>query len=84
MYYSNGNIIYEGDFVNNKPEGNGKDIYQNGDYYIGQFKNGLRNGIGTMYYSNGNIMYEGDLVNDKFEGNGKFFLGRWPILYRTI
>ena len=49
-----------------------------GKYSIGEFKNGLRNGKGTVYYSNGKIMYEGDFVNDKFEGYGKY------ILYRTI
>ena len=41
-------------------------------YYIGQFKNGLRNGKGKYYYSNGNIKYEGDYINGKAEGNGKY------------
>ena len=63
MYYSNGNIMYDGDWINNKREGNGKYIFENGEYYIGQYKNGLRNGKGTMYYSNGNIKYEGDWIN---------------------
>ena len=43
---------------------------EDGKYYIGQWKNGLRNGKGTMYYSNGTIKYEGDWVNDKEEGKG--------------
>ena len=30
MYYSNGNIMYEGDFINGKIEGNGKYIWENG------------------------------------------------------
>ena len=29
---------------NNKYEGFGKIIFENGEYYIGEFKNGLRNG----------------------------------------
>ena len=66
MYYSNGNIKYEGDWINDKKEGNGKYIWEDGNYYIGQFKNGLRNGKGTEYYSNGNIKYEGDWINGKF------------------
>ena len=45
---------------------------ENGEYYIGQFKNNLRNGKGTEYYSNGKIKYEGDFVNDEYEGNGKY------------
>ena len=42
-YYSNGNIKYEGDWVNDKFEGNGKYILENGVYYIGEYKNGLKN-----------------------------------------
>ena len=72
MYYSNGNIMYDGDWINNKYEGNGKKIYENGVYYIGQFKNGVKYGKGKEYYSHGNIKYEGDFINDKFEGNGKY------------
>ena len=71
-YYKNGNIQYEGDFINGKFEGNGKYYYEDGDYFIGEDKNGLRNGKGTLYYSNGNIIYEGDWVNNKQEGNGKY------------
>ena len=54
-------------------EGNGKIIYEDGDYFIGQFKNGLIHGKGTMYDSNGNIKYEGNWINGKPEGNGKEF-----------
>ena len=39
IYYKNGNILYDGDFVNDKAEGNGKYINENGDYYIGEFLN---------------------------------------------
>ena len=70
-YYSNGNIMFEGYFINGKFEGNGKYIFKDGSYYIGQWKNNLRNGKGIYYHSNGNIIYEGDYVNDKREGNGK-------------
>jgi len=71
-YYSNGNILYEGYFINGKFEGNGKYIYDDGRYYIGQYKNGLRNGIGKIYYKNGNIQFEGNFINDEYEGNGKY------------
>ena len=83
-YYKNGNILYEGDWVDGKPEGNGKFNREDGNYYIGQFKKGLRNGKGTQFYPNGNIKYEGDYVNDEYEGNGKYiwedceyFIGQW-------
>ena len=69
MYYRNGKIGFEGDYINDKREGNGKYIY-----YIGQFKNGLKHGKGTYYYSNGKIMYEGDWINDKPEWKWKIYL----------
>ena len=47
--------MYEGDWINGKEEGNGKYYWEDGRYYIGQLKNGLRNGKGIEYYSNGNI-----------------------------
>ena len=45
---------------------------QNGEYYIGQWKNGLSQGKGTLYYPNGKIRYEGEWANNKFEGYGKY------------
>ena len=72
IYYENGKIKYEGEFINDKFEGNGKYIWKGGEYYIGQWKNGLKHGRGKLYYKNGNLMYNGDFINDKFEGNGKY------------
>ena len=64
----------DGKFINGKLEGSGKFIWENGCYYIGQFKNGKKNGKGIIYYKKGNIMYDGDFLNDKKEGNGKLIL----------
>ena len=84
LYYNNGNLQYEGDFVNDKFEGNGKYISKNGKYYIGEWKNGLKDGKGKFYYQNKNLIYEGDWVKDKPEGygkrmlkNGKYYIGEW-------
>ena len=68
-YYSNGNILYDGNLINGKFDGNGKYIDEDGFCYIGQFKNGLRNGKGTLYYSNGKIETEGNFINNVFAGN---------------
>ena len=51
-------------------DGFGKYIYENGDYYKGEWKNYLRNGKGKLFNKNGKIEYIGDWVNDKREGFG--------------
>ena len=40
IYLKKANIKYEFDFVNDNFEGNGKYIYENGEYYVGQWLNG--------------------------------------------
>lgn len=35
---------YKGEYVNGKPEGNGRYIWARGNFYEGQFRNGLRHG----------------------------------------
>ena len=55
-----------------KKEGE-KIIYPNGSYYIGEEKDGKRQGKGKYYDENGNLKYDGDWVNDCLEGNGKYF-----------
>ena len=49
IYYKNGNIKYDGDFIDDKYEGNGKYINKKGDYYIGEWKNNKFNGKGKHY-----------------------------------
>ena len=34
-------------------------FYENGEYYIGEWKNGLMHGKAIIYYKNGNILYKG-------------------------
>ena len=67
-YYKNGKIGYDGDFVNDKYEGNGKYIFENGEYYIGEWSNGQRHGKGAMYLNNGYIKYAGIFINGTYEG----------------
>ena len=70
--YPNG--IYEGELVNDSREGNGKFIYKDGSYYIGQWKNNLPNGKGAFFNKNGKLIYEGNFVNKEFEGYGKLMI----------
>ena len=54
-----------------------------GDFYIGEFVNGKKEGYGTIIYSNG-TKYEGIFKNDKHDGfgrlsqtDGEMFVGEW-------
>lgn len=61
---------YEGDVVDDKPNGKGKMLYTNGDKYEGEFKNGLRHGTdGTLKLADGTI-YSGHWQEDEFTGKG--------------
>ena len=56
---------------NNYVQGNGKYTFPNGDYYIGDLKNGLPDGKGIRYTPDGKIRYQGDFVNGCSQGIGK-------------
>ena len=43
--------------------------YANGNRYDGMWKNGVKNGQGTLTYANGD-KYEGILKEDKKDGKG--------------
>jgi len=84
LYYENGNIKYEGNFIKDKFEGKGQYNFENGEYYIGEWLNDQRHGRGKLYYKNCNIKYDGDFIKDKFEGegqyiweNGEYYIGNW-------
>jgi hypothetical protein len=51
----------------NKKDGIGVCYYNNGDKYIGQFKNGKKNGIGKFILTNGEV-FQGEFTNDSIEG----------------
>jgi hypothetical protein len=52
-------------------EGNGVKLYPDGMIFLGDFKNGVRNGYGKVYNPDKTI-YEGRWVNDKMDGSGVF------------
>jgi len=80
-----GNVSYEGEFSHSKPNGKGKMIYANGNYYDGNWQNNVRsNGYGVMIFKDGSIqdfekgnrlnasaIYEGNWINELFDGYGK-------------
>ena len=64
-YYENGNKKYEGNFLNDEYEGYGTFFYENGDSYIGYFKNGKKEGSGIIIGPDGNIKEDGIYKDDK-------------------
>jgi hypothetical protein len=66
-YYSNG--IYKGQFKNNE-ENDEKGEYEwslTGTKYVGNWKDGARNGNGKIMWTDGSY-YEGNFQNSKFDG----------------
>ena len=60
-----------------------KNVYGNGQKYIGEFKNGIRHGYGTTFFTRGDV-YVGEYNNGKRHGleylNGKMEIGLLVIL----
>ena len=96
-YYNlNGDLEYEGDFLEGQYHGYGtlninyyydkKGIFSefNTLYYIGEFKNNKCNGQGKIYknhFLGKYLFYEGNFDNDYFSGNGKMYYQNKEIFY---
>lgn len=63
-----------GEYVNGKPEGKGQYTWENGSFYVGEFKGGLKHGKGKWRRSkdNNSNQYEGEYKGDKKNGYGEF------------
>ena len=59
-----GNLIYQGEWKNNLPHGQGTYIWNEGKRYIGDFLYGKKHGKGTFYLNN-EIIYKGYFKYDK-------------------
>ena len=73
----NNNLIFEGDYIDGKRTGYGKEYYKEkfeGKMiikYEGKYLNGKRNGKGVEYYNNGEIKFEGIyLFGQRYKGKG--------------
>lgn len=87
-----GNLLYYGEFNNDKPTGTyptkgGSNYkfeyfeYSNGDSYLGETMNGIRQGMGIYIWANGNMWY-GAWANGERTGNGLFmdYEGNTPVV----
>ena len=65
-YFSDfGKLMFEGEYLNGKKYGKGKQYLLNGSlYFEGEYLNGKRNGHGKEYY-NGNLKFEGEYLDDE-------------------
>lgn len=71
FYYADGSS-WTGTWKDDKRlDGNGTVKYDSGDYYIGEYKNGVREGNGKYFFADGRT-YEGECHNDKWNGRGIF------------
>lgn len=77
IYDKNSKIVFSGDFIKDKTEGNGKLYFIDGGYFIGQFKNGKLNGKGKLFSKDGIILYElifnnGKLISKEKKTNNNY------------
>ncbi len=63
------NATYEGIAIGNKPTQRGKMTWDDGTNYVGEWKNGKRDGQGVMSWPNGD-QYFGTFKNGEFYGKG--------------
>lgn len=74
-YIVKGNAIEDGKWSKGKLLDSGKHLetYPNNEKYIGEIKNGKRDGFGIYYFNDGST-YEGAWLNGKKYGKGKYTL----------
>ena len=64
--YWNKILRFEGEFLNDKKFGKGKEYnYEGKLIFEGEYKYGKKNGKGKEYDGNENLIYEGDYLNGK-------------------
>lgn len=69
LSYDKGRLVYSGQVINDRFNGQGKLTYANGDVYEGQFINGVFNGQGKFVAATG-WSYEGSFKAGQPDGQG--------------
>lgn len=67
------NSYYEGEFKNNRFQGEGKTVYSDGNYYIGPYVDGMREGTGKLLSADGSLIYTGSFRGDAMHGKGTYY-----------
>ncbi len=73
---SNKNDVLEGEWRNGRLNGLGREIYSDGDIYVGAFNEGRRHGFGMYYFLEKNQFvgdrYVGDYLDGMYHGQGTY------------
>ena len=64
--YYDGDLFFEGEYLNGKRNGKGKQYYYGKLVFEGEYLNGKRNGKAKEYYDNGNLIFEGEYLMVKY------------------
>ena len=63
--------VYEGEWVNGKREGDGRQVFANGDWYDGKWFGDLPNGKGRLSFKTGDVAYfDGTFNAGEVDGDG--------------
>ena len=83
IYTLKDKLLFEGEYVNGKKNGKGKEYYKIGGTieFEGDYLNGERNGIGIQYHLNGKKNYEGEFLNGERHGKGKEYLNDGKLVF---
>jgi len=70
-YGLNSKLYFEGEYLDGKRNGIGKEYCSDILIFVGEYLNGQRNGKGKEYFVNGLLIYEGEYSFGRRNGNGK-------------
>ena len=79
-YDKDGNLFYEGDFINELPNGKGI-MYFDGNKYEGDLVDGKFEGNGKFYYYEEDREYIGQFKNGNMNGKGNLYDKNGKVIY---
>ena len=73
IYHSkNDDLLCQGEWINNKLNGIGVQLWNHSNFFYGEFKDNTKEGIGTVRFEDGTI-YNGEFKNNNIEGVGMIY-----------
>ena len=74
----NDKLLFEGEYLNGKRNGKGKEYDDGYLIFDGEYLNGKRTGKGKEYNNNGRLQYVGEYLNGERNGKGKeYYYDDW-------